>query len=154
MKSQKGITMVTLVVTLVVLVIISGIGINFGVDSIKTAKDNKLTSELMMVQHAILEQYTKYKTTKNVKYIVGNKLELQEVQTIAQDLQITLATIPENYSNKDYYQLDKASLLEIGIENTDDEYIVNYISGEVINLTKKVTSKGNVLYIRANSFYQ
>ena len=50
--------------------------------------------------------------------------------------------------------LDKASLLEIGIRDTDDEYIVNYVSGEVINITKKKTTKGNVLYIRANSFYQ
>lgn len=153
-KKQEGITMVTLVVTVVVLLIISGIGVNFGIDAIKTSKDNKLTSELMIVQHAILEQYTKYKTTKDVTYLVGNKMTKEEVSTITSSLGITLASIPDTYSNKDYYKLDKASLLEIGISNTDDEYIVNYISGEVINITKKTDSNNNALYVRATSFYQ
>lgn len=69
-------------------------------------------------------------------------------------LGVTLVSIPDTYSNKDYYKLDKASLLEIGITNTDDEFIVNYISGEVINITKMTTSENNALYVRANSFYQ
>lgn len=153
LKKQKGITIISLVITVIVLIIISGIGITMGIDSIKSSKDNKLTSELMMVQHAVLEQYTKYQTTKDITYLVGNKVELEEVNQIAQDYNITLVDIPQKYSNKDYYRLDKASLLQIGIENTDDEYIVNYISGEVINITQKTTSN-TALYVRANSFYK
>lgn len=152
-KEQKGITVVTLLITVIVLLIISGIGIKMGTDSIKSSKDGALASDLAMVQHAVLEQYTKYQTTKDITYLVGNKVAKEEMTQIAKDLNITLANIPQNYSNKDYYRLDKASLLEIGIENTDDEYIVNYISGEVINMTQKTTSD-TALYIRANSFYQ
>ncbi len=44
--------------------IVAGIGIKVGTDQITKTKDATLTSELTMVQHAILEQYTKYKTTK------------------------------------------------------------------------------------------
>lgn len=153
MKSQKGITMVSLVITLIVLVILSGIGINFGLNGVNSSIDSKLTSELMIVQQAVLQQYTKYQTVKDTSILVGNKLELEEVQSIAQELGITLVNIPDRYSNKDYYKLDKASLLEIGIKDSNDEYIVNYISGEVINITKKVTSKNEALYIKANSFY-
>lgn len=152
-KEQDGITIISLVITVVVLIILSGIGIKIGTDSIKSSKDGALASDLAMVQHAVLEQYTKYQTTKDITYLVGNKVAKEEMIQIAKDLNITLANIPQNYSNKDYYRLDKASLLEIGIENTDDEYIVNYISGEVINMTQKTTSD-TALYIRANSFYQ
>lgn len=152
-KEQDGITIISLVITVVVLIILSGIGIKIGTDSIKSSKDGALASDLAMVQHAVLEQYTKYQTTKDITYLVGNKVAKEEMTQIAKDLNITLANIPQNYSNKDYYRLDKASLLEIGIENTDDEYIVNYISGEVINMTQKTTSD-TALYIRANSFYQ
>ena len=69
-------------------------------------------------------------------------------------LGITLVTIPSGYSEKEraYYKLDKASLLEIGIKNTDDEYVVNYISGEVMNITAKETTEGKALYVRAKSF--
>ena len=154
MKSQKGITMVSLVITVIILLILSGIGVTTGVNSMKSSADTKLTSELVIVQHAVLEQYTKYQTLKDVSILVGNKMELSEVQNIAQEMEINLVNIPNTYSNKDYYKLDKASLLEIGIKDTNDEYIVNYVSGEVINITKKFTSNNNALYIKANSFYQ
>lgn len=153
-EKQQGITMVSLVITIIVLVIVSGIGITVGTSSMKSSKDSKLTQELVMVQHAVLEQYAKYKTTKDRNYLVGNKMELQEIQKIAQELGITLVTIPPKYSNQDYYRLDKASLLEIGIQDTNDEYIVNYVSGEVINITKKVTTNQEALYVKANSFYE
>lgn len=154
LKTKKGISMVTLVVTVVVLVILAGVSLTMGTNAIKTSKDSKLTSELLMVQHAVLEQYTKYQTLRDISVLVGNKMELTDIQNIAKDLGITLVSIPDNYSNKDYYRLDKASLLEIGIKDTDDEYIVNYVSGEVINITKKTTSDDNVLYVRGNSFYR
>ena len=154
MKSNKGITLISLVITIIVLLILSGIGLTIGNNMISTSQDKKLISELNMVQHAILEQYAKYKTTKDPSYIkVGNKMELSDVKNIANNMGIELVNIPDSYSNKDYYKLDKLSLLRIGVQNTDDEYIVNYISGEVINNTKKHTNDNKALYVRANSFY-
>ena len=44
------------------------------------------------------------------------------------------------------------TLLEIGIKDSDDEYVINYISGEVINITQKLTSDGKALYITADNF--
>ncbi len=153
-KNQKGVTIVSLVITVIVLMIVAGIGVKVGTDQITKTKDNTVVSELSMVQHAILEQYTKYKTTKNANYLVGNMVSGEELNSITSTLGVTLVTIPSSYSEKEraYYKLDKASLLEIGIKNTDDEYVVNYISGEVMNITKKATSEGNALYVRAKSF--
>lgn len=152
LKNSKGITIISLAITVIVLLIISTIGISVGIDGIKSVNDSKLTSELQMVQHAVLEQYTKYKTTQDTVYLVGNKVTTEEVTNIAQELGITLVTIPDTYLNKDYYRLDKASLREIGIQDTNDEYIINYISGEVINITQKRLSNNNPLYTKANSF--
>ena len=153
MKSKKGITMITLAITLAVLMILTSIGLTFGTDAIKQTKDNKLVSELQMVQHAVLEQYTKYQAVKDVSLLVGNKMTNQEVELIAQNLGIGLAIIPDTYSNKDYYKLDKASLLELGINNSEDEYIINYVSGEVINITKQTTSDNKVLYVKATNTF-
>ncbi len=153
-KNQTGVTIVSLVITVIVLMIVAGIGVKVGTDQITKTKDNTVVSELSMVQHAILEQYTKYKTTKNANYLVGNMVSGEELNSITSTLGVTLVTVPSSYSEKEraYYKLDKASLLEIGIKNTDDEYVVNYISGEVMNITKKATSEGNALYVRAKSF--
>ncbi len=152
LKTQKGITLVSLVVTIIILLIISSISINFGISGINNIKDSKLESELNMVQHAVLEQYTKYKTTKDIVYLVGNKVSEEQLKRITEELGITLVNIPDTYSNKEYYKLDKASLNEIGIRDTYDEYIINYISGEVINITQKRLSNNNPLYTKANSF--
>lgn len=152
LKTQKGITIVSLVITIIILLIISSIGINFGINGINSTKDSKLEAELNMVQHAILEQYAKYKTTKDIVYLVGNKVSEEQLKDITSELGITLVNIPDTYSNKDYYKLDKASLNEIGIRDTYDEYIVNYISGEVINITQKKLSNNNPLYTKASSF--
>ena len=151
-KTQKGITLVSLVITIIILLIISSIGINFGINGINSTKDSKLESELNMVQHAVLEQYTKYKTIKDIAYLVGNKVSEEQLNGVTEELGITLVNIPDTYANKDYYKLAKASLKEIGIQETEDEYIVNYISGEVINITKKKLSNNTPLYTKANSF--
>lgn len=154
MKSKNGVTMISLMLTLAIMMILTVLGATFGADAIKQTKDNKLVSELEMVQHAVLEQYTKYQVVKDVSLLVGNKMTKQEVESIAQNLGIGLAIIPDTYSNKDYYKLDKASLLELGINNSEDEYIVNYVSGEVINITKHTTSDNKVLYVKATNTFQ
>ena len=151
LKNSKGITLSGLAITIIVLTILATVGATVGITNVREAKDAKLDTELEMVQHAILEQYVKFETTKDVVYLVGNKLEKSEVDQIAQELDITLVEIPDTYENKDYYKLDKASLKEIGIQNTDDEYIVNYISGKVINITSK-KNDNKPLYTKADNF--
>lgn len=152
LKKAKGITMVSIVVAVVVLLIVTMVGVNFGIKGISSSKDAKLTAELQIVQHAILEQYSKYKSTKDKVYLVGNKITDEEANKIANEIGVVLVDIPNTYLNKDYYKLDKASLTAIGIQDSSDEYIINYISGEVINSTKKKTSKNIPLYTKANSF--
>ncbi len=151
LKNNKGVTLVSLAVIIIVLVILATVGTTVGITNIKESKDAKLDAELEIVQHAILEQYVKYKTTKDVSYLIGNKLDKTEVDSIAQELDISLVEIPDTYENADYYRLDKASLNELGIQNTDDEYIINYVSGEVMNITSKKNDK-NPLYTKADTF--
>ena len=55
-KNQTGVTIVSLVITVIVLMIVAGIGVKVGTDQITKTKDNTVVSELSMVQHAILEQ--------------------------------------------------------------------------------------------------
>jgi len=151
-KNCKGVSIVSMIITVIVVAIIAGVSINFGLNGVNETRDAKATSELQMVQNAVLQQYAKYKTTRDSVYLVGNVMSDDEIQEIADEMDIELVDIPDTYSNKDYYRLDKASLTAIGIEDSSDEYIINYISGEVINITKRKTSSDVTLYIRGNSF--
>lgn len=151
-KEEKGITLIVLAVSVIVLLILATIVVYDGTAGIDKAENGKLHSEAQMVQHAVLEQYVQFKTTKNVKYLVGDKLELSQVQQIAQEMGITLVDIPNTYTNKEYYRLTKEHLEQIGITNTQDQYIVNYVSGEVINFSQKKDSTGRPIYIQGDNF--
>ncbi len=151
-ENSKGVTIVTLVITVIVMAIIAGVGIYLGTGNLKSVKESKLKSELGMVQHAVLEQYTKYKTTQDKTYLIGSPIEKSLVTEYANELGISLVSIPSQYQNQDYYLLTIENLKSIGISNSEDEYIVNYVSGEVINKTKKFLSNKEPLYLRSNNF--
>jgi Tfp pilus assembly protein PilE len=150
-NKRRGVTIVSLIIVVIVMVILAGVSITIGTKNIKTTKDSKLYAELNMVQHAVLEQYTKFQATKDITYLLGNKMDLSYVENMAMNMNLILVDIPQSYTNKDYYKLDKASLMDMGITDTDDEFIVNYVSGEVLNITQKTTA-GEALYITANTF--
>ena len=63
-KSQKGITLMALVITIIVLLIIAGIGIGEIIGNsgdINQTEDVLALSELKKIQQAVLENYIKYK---------------------------------------------------------------------------------------------
>ena len=136
MKENKGITIISLIVTIIILMILAWKTITSTTNILPSSNDSKYISELNIVQHAVFEQYTKYNLLKKDELLVGYKVEESQMNQIADELGITLVQIPTNYTARDYYRLDKATLLDLGISNTEDEYIVNYTTGEVINITR------------------
>lgn len=151
-KSEKGITLVALAITILIMAILAGVGIYEGTIGVETAKNSKLMSEVGMVQHAVLEQYVKYKTTKNEAYLLGTKIDKSTVNQIAVEIGVNLVNIPANYTNAEYYKLTAGDIEKLGFENVKDEFIVNYVSGEVINYTKRTDTKGNPVYVKADTF--
>lgn len=151
MRKNKGVTLISLVITVIVLTIIASVGTYSGISALKNAKENKLISELQMVQHAVLENYTKYLTTKGQapedKYIVGIKLTKAQVQAkVASGVELKApSTITGN--SQEYYLLEEKDLAKIGITQSNYPYIVNYATGEVINAEITETESGEPLYV-------
>ena len=88
-KTNAGITLIALIITIIVLLIIAGITIGGGNVSIKMSKSNKLLAELDMVQHACLERYTEYKLTKNEDLLVGTVVPYTTASTLANKIGYT-----------------------------------------------------------------
>lgn len=161
-RNNKGITLIALVITIVVLLIIASISIVGGIEGAETAAENKLLTELDMVQHAVLERYTKVCITKEI--VPGSpidyeemKNELTEYSESPKESTYTITDVNNVQSNQQndigtyqyYYRLDSNALKELGITNTKDTYIVNYSTGEVLNETTPKTSSGKILYTYA-----
>ena len=147
-KENNGVALVTLTVTIIVLLIISGIAVYSGTHNIDKTRDQLLLTELEQVKHFVGEKYLDYMKVKSAKLLVGTKLNSSEIDLLQQNLGVTFISIPNTYSEDEraYYRLTPENLIKIGIENCENTYVVNYISGEVINETKLKTSTGQTLY--------
>ncbi len=156
LKNEKGITLIALVVTIVVLLILAGITINIGTQSIKDSREDALLSELGMVQNAVLQRKTKADLTTNEAY-PGDKIDIATVNSVIAEINSQQTEedieLKDNSEGKEsnYYLLTTSNngLNNLGITNSESEYIVNYETGEVINSTTKVTESGKPLYIYA-----
>lgn len=143
-RRNNGITLIALVITIILLLIISGISITGTITDQKQAEANTQITELNIIQHAILERYTKSQLTK--EKLPGTMIEKTEVQSLIDEIK---SKTGENITLKgtEYNQLNKSDLEKLGITGEEDTYIVNYKTGEVINMTQKVTKTGVGLYI-------
>lgn len=144
LRKTNGVTLVALIITVILLLIISGISITGTLRGHKETKEASQISELNMIQHAILERYTKAQLTK--EELPGTTIKQNDVQTIIDEIKdITGEDI--TLKGKEYKELSISDLEKLGVTNEEDTFIVNYKTGEVINATKKVTESGKALYV-------
>lgn len=153
-KEEKGITLIALAVTIIVLLILAGITINTGLSGTDEARENAKLSELGMVQHAILQRKTKIDLTH--EEYPGQTIEEANIDLDGVIREINAnksseeeAVVRKDTNNENYYLLTNSNggFSDLGISDSEDEYIVNYETGEVINYTTKVTKSGKPLYI-------
>lgn len=144
LRKTNGVTLVALIITVILLLIISGISITGTLRGHKETKEASQISELNMIQHAILERYTKAQLTK--EELPGTLIAKTEVEEIINDIN---AKSGKNITLKgtEYKRLDVSDLKNLGIKKEEDSFIVNYKTGEVINETIKVTKSGSALYV-------
>ena len=155
-NKEKGITLLALVVTIIMLIILASTIVNIGQNEIKESEENAKLSELGIVQNAILQRKTKADLTDEDypgETIIEADINLEET---IEEMNNHRASGEEEITKKDddnsnYYFLstENGGLEELGITNSEDAYIVNYETGEVINYTTKLTGTGKPLYIYA-----
>jgi len=161
-KEKKGITLIALVITIIVLLIISGVSIGQltgNNSSLTQSKDKTASSELVKIQQAVMETYLKYKQLGNATVLKGTKMTyneaLEDFNTLGSSESLKLE---EPYSEIDgtdpglvYYQVGPDELKKMGLENIHrkDKYVINYSTGEVFNISQKKISNGDALYIYA-----
>ena len=151
LKENNGITIIALVVTILVLLILAGVTINGVIQGIDESEENKLLSELSMVQHAITQRYTKYELTKDKDILVGTRIQTSTLENVPNTINWKVTQFDEiNNPEREYYRVNKSDLVKLGLsgdDKTDSSYVVNYSTGEVYNETSKQTKSGKVLYL-------
>ena len=148
--NEKGITLVALTITVIVTLIIASVSITVSLDNAKKSRESIAKSELGMVGNAIVQTNTKYEIAKeDPNNSIGKKIEQSQYDEINAVLQTKSLSLKSNQVG-DYILLEpEKGLKQIGINNTEDTYIVSFKTGEVFNYTKKKTNEGTILYVNA-----
>jgi len=161
LKNEKGITLMALAITVILITIIGAFSLNIVNNSTKSSEDAREFAELRMVQQAILERYTKYTLTKDVDVLVGDKITYNNTTNPL----LSHSTLPDQFlifdqmeyrenmpAEECYYILyndtnnpddeNRQLLKKIGIENTSNVYLVNYYTGEAMQLETEIVKNG------------
>lgn len=139
-RGNKGITLIALVITIVVLLIIATISVYSGKETIKKAKLEELKTNMLLIQ-AKAKEYV-----ENANFKLGTKIdeaqeterddriskakeELKGNEIQKSDIDITISDKEGKYIY--YYKLTEDQLKEIGLSDVksntkDGEYMVEY----------------------------
>ena len=130
LKSKKGITLVSLVVTIAVLIILASIATYSGVNVIRQSKLNRFITEMKIMQTEVNSLYDKYSNgTDEEKADILNSGKALDSE--ASNVFTTNASGITDSSGYKYY--DKATIESLGIEEVEEEFYVNVEKRSVIS---------------------
>ena len=135
--NNKGITLVTLVITIIIMLILVGIGVSTGRQSYENGIMNKFVSQMQLIQQNIETISYDEEDPLGVEIPIDKVSQLNNIIDI-EDL--TGTTIG------DWRYFSKATLeSDLNLENIDDEIGINFKTKEVISFNG-VQYKGNMHY--------
>lgn len=150
LKNNKGITILILVVTILLMLILAGVSLNTGFSVLNDMRMGSVVSNMNLVQakaEVIYENYTFY--NNDTDCLVGDgpyqmdhtlqlgdvKLEQEELQLIAQKAEVS----EEEVKNWNWYQWSREDLeaqdLDADMLAEDEMFYINYENAEVIYST-------------------
>lgn len=130
MKNQKGITLITLVIIIIVMSIIIGVVTYSGLESIESAKITTFIAELEMIQSKVNVIYEKAKTSDKEKEYYNNLG--QDITTISEEI---LSKILGESSKEGFRYFSRVDLEKLDLDNINQDVIINYDTSEVISVT-------------------
>lgn len=156
MKKEKGITLTSLVITIIILLIIASISVFSGTQTIKYAKWNKAKSEMETVQAQVNTWNEEYKSLsdtekntylKNIGTSVTNPPDVEDMDSYNTALEKTKNAVDEidDADIEDYRLLSEYYLKKnLGL-NGSYEFLVNIKTRDVV-LLSGLEYEGNMYY--------
>ena len=128
LDERKGITLVSLAITVAVLLILASVATYSGVNILRQAKLNKFTTEMKLMQTEINDLYNRYKNGEDVLNL-GKDLNEQEEQANK-----VFTKEASGITDKTGYRyFDKETLEGLDINGVDSEFFVNIEKRSVVS---------------------
>ena len=121
MNNQKGITLIALVITVIVMIILAGVATYSGMDSVDETKKIAFISELETIQAKVNTIYEKRKTSEEEKnYYDSFGHDISSLN------EATLTTILGGSSKEGFRYFSKQDLEKLDLDNITQNVIINF----------------------------
>lgn len=133
--SEKGISLIALIVTIIVAIILAAMVIKVGNDGFGTTEKAKIANEVRDVESAITKRFSDNAISETAYPLLGEKIELEDAITaICNNTEYSETDIREALTQNILYvrKISSSTVNELGIKNaTGNSYIVDYLTGRV-----------------------
>lgn len=130
-KKENGITLMSLVITIVILLILASIATYSGIEVIKSSKLTKFTTEMKIMQTQVNELYQKMQdgdtTIKELGKIISEIGNQTQVDDVFEEVGIT------EDERGQYRYFDKDTIEKLNIEGVSGTFFVNIYKRSVIS---------------------
>ncbi len=159
LKKNKGITMIVLVMTILLLIILTGVSVNTGYSVVKDIKIGRIISDMSLVKAKTETIYEQWQFSGNDADLVGQEVTIDFLS--AEEIEL----IEQNAGNSDFttwkwYQWDVSTLQTQGLDPTllsgEEYFYVNYEHSEILYSKGTSYKKGTKYYSMTglNDLYQ
>lgn len=135
-EDEKGITLIVLAITILLIIILSSVAIYSGASTIRSSKLTAFTAEMKLMQGKVNELYQKHK--------IGEKVNGKDVLSIGKDIDVDDSVTQKTFSpienggsgiidSVGYRYYDRDTLRELGLEDVKGEFFVNIQTRNIIS---------------------
>ena len=152
-RNDKGVTMIILIITIIILVILTGVSLNTGYSVMRDIRVGRVISNMLLVKAKVETIYEEYQFSEDESVLVGNVTET--IPNISQQEKYKMG-MKDDWK---WYQLKKDDLRQQGLNEDilgeNEFFYVNYEHSEIVY--SKGTTYDNIMYYSLtglNSVYE
>ena len=143
--NEKGITLIALVITIIILIVLASIGTYAAKETIESARLTKFTSELKIMQYKVNELYNSWKENRTITIdgeTYGNSNNKEGIKDIDKDLGQSIGECPKSSQasealkgktegNYRYFSNDLIKKLEV--EDVEQDFFIDIETRSVVS---------------------
>ena len=151
MKNNNGITLIAVIMTVILLSILAGLGINYGIESYNSSKVVKFESYMKVIQKKVdilVEEKVDY-TSLGTTLSSTQKNKLKAIIDEDSNVETTKEVVDTETKLRYFSSSDIKKYFEI--EDVVDEIVVNFANREVISLNG-IEKDETMIYVEAGLY--
>lgn len=130
MHQKKGITLISLVITIILMLILAGVSISAGINAYNNSVVTDFVSKMNIIQEQVNTSYTKIKNGDTTPLDYGKRID-----SLSTELQNKINTALAGMDSTNFLYYDIEDLKKIGVDGINQYVVINFTTREVYSLT-------------------